>query len=285
MIRFLLRRIGLAVPTLLGVSIVIFVTIRIVPGDPVASLLGPTGSAEARERLTKDLGLDTPNPRAVRQVARQRGAGRSRSLDRQADRRPSLRVGGVPQHADAVHLRRPRRHTWRYCPRCAGGDSAGPCRLRLGRAAVSLFSISAPQYSVGLILHRLPLRRSGVVPLRRHAPNPTGDSGFGDLLNHLWLPGISAALRPARDHRPHGPILHACRRLVGGFRGVAAGPRHPRVEGSLACVPQRPAVGADHRRAAGRLPAGWGDLRGDRLPAGPGSASSCSSPVSDTTLR
>lgn len=37
---------------------IVFVLFRLVPGDPTASLLGPLASAEARENLTRDLGLD-----------------------------------------------------------------------------------------------------------------------------------------------------------------------------------------------------------------------------------
>ena len=35
----LLRRLGMAIPTLLGVSVVIFLLMSVLPGDPLAGLL------------------------------------------------------------------------------------------------------------------------------------------------------------------------------------------------------------------------------------------------------
>jgi peptide/nickel transport system permease protein len=39
---------------------VIFFVMRVIPGDPVTSQLGPRGGEEARERMTRQLGLDQP---------------------------------------------------------------------------------------------------------------------------------------------------------------------------------------------------------------------------------
>src|ERR1700712_5967967 len=52
----------LAIPIVLGVSLVVFITIAMIPGDPVAAMLGPTANAQTRTALTKDLGLDRPLP-------------------------------------------------------------------------------------------------------------------------------------------------------------------------------------------------------------------------------
>ncbi|MCC6435320.1 MAG: ABC transporter permease [Acidimicrobiales bacterium] len=194
MIRFLLRRIGLAVPTLLGVSIVIFVTIRIVPGDPVASLLGPTGSAEARERLTKDLGLDAPIPvQYVKWLGNVVQGDLGRSIAKQTDALPY--VWEAFRNTLTLSI-------FAALVAILGGIALGVlAATRRGRVAsgfstaVSLFSISAPQYSVGLILIVYLSAGRGWFP-SGGMRNPTGDSGFGDLLNHLWLPGISAALVP-----------------------------------------------------------------------------------------
>jgi peptide/nickel transport system permease protein len=59
----ILRRLAAVVPALLGVSVVIFVMIRVLPGDPLATLLGAQGSNPAdREVLAKALGFDEPMP-------------------------------------------------------------------------------------------------------------------------------------------------------------------------------------------------------------------------------
>jgi peptide/nickel transport system permease protein len=55
-----LRRLGLAIPTLLGVSVVIFLLMSVLPGDPLAGLLAQDATAADREALTHSLGLDAP---------------------------------------------------------------------------------------------------------------------------------------------------------------------------------------------------------------------------------
>jgi peptide/nickel transport system permease protein len=54
------RRLGMAAPTLLGVTLVIFLLMSVLPGDPLAGLLSQEATAEDRARLEKDLGLDQP---------------------------------------------------------------------------------------------------------------------------------------------------------------------------------------------------------------------------------
>ncbi|MFN0030104.1 MAG: ABC transporter permease [Acidimicrobiales bacterium] len=194
MIRFLLRRVGLAVPTLFGVSVVIFVTIRLIPGDPVASLLGPTGSPEARARLTKDLGFDDPIPmQYLKWVSHVVRGDLGQSISKQ--------TGALGYVWEAF------RNTLTLSCFAAvlaivGGIALGViAATRRGRiasgisSALSLFSISAPQYSVGLILIVYLSAGRGWFPSGGMG-NPTGGGGFGDLLHHLWLPGISAALVP-----------------------------------------------------------------------------------------
>ena len=55
---FVLRRLLLAVPTLLGVAVVVFVLLRVVPGDPIAMLAGPGATAADIEQLRALYGLD-----------------------------------------------------------------------------------------------------------------------------------------------------------------------------------------------------------------------------------
>lgn len=60
MIRYILKRIALLVPILLGVSILIFGVIRLAPGDPAEVMLGPTAAQEDIELLREKLGLNRP---------------------------------------------------------------------------------------------------------------------------------------------------------------------------------------------------------------------------------
>ncbi len=63
MITFLLRRLVLLIPTLIGVAIVTFFLIRVMPGDPVVVKLRADGAAVTQETIDaerKRLGLDKP---------------------------------------------------------------------------------------------------------------------------------------------------------------------------------------------------------------------------------
>ena len=48
------------VPVMLGVSFIIFLMLYLVPGDPVAMILGDTATPEAAAALRQELGLDAP---------------------------------------------------------------------------------------------------------------------------------------------------------------------------------------------------------------------------------
>jgi len=64
--KYLLRRAVFALGTLIGVSLIIFVVLRILPGDPLVALLGVEGHAKLppadRARIMQDLGLSDPLP-------------------------------------------------------------------------------------------------------------------------------------------------------------------------------------------------------------------------------
>ena len=60
MLQFVVRRLLSAVPTLLAVMTMVFVLVRIVPGDPAQTILGDQASAEALQIMRERLGLDRP---------------------------------------------------------------------------------------------------------------------------------------------------------------------------------------------------------------------------------
>ena len=60
MLAYALRRLAVAVPSLLGVITLIFLMIHMVPGDPVEAMLGEYAAPSAREELRAQLGLDKP---------------------------------------------------------------------------------------------------------------------------------------------------------------------------------------------------------------------------------
>ena len=64
--KYLLRRAVFALGTLIGVSLIIFVVLRILPGDPLVAILGVEGHAKMapadRARIMQDLGFAAPLP-------------------------------------------------------------------------------------------------------------------------------------------------------------------------------------------------------------------------------
>lgn len=60
--RFLIRRLLLAIPILLLVSIMSFLLIHLIPGDPALVILGPEAPPDAVEAMRRRLGLDRPLP-------------------------------------------------------------------------------------------------------------------------------------------------------------------------------------------------------------------------------
>jgi ABC-type dipeptide/oligopeptide/nickel transport system permease component len=63
---FVLRRLLLTIPVLLGVLFVVMLTMELIPGDPVALMLGDAATKETIARFREHLGLD--RPLAVRYV-------------------------------------------------------------------------------------------------------------------------------------------------------------------------------------------------------------------------
>ena len=64
--KYLLRRLIVSLPTLFGVSVIIFVVMRVLPGDPLVAMFGAEGftrlSGSDRARIMADLGLSDPLP-------------------------------------------------------------------------------------------------------------------------------------------------------------------------------------------------------------------------------
>jgi ABC-type dipeptide/oligopeptide/nickel transport system permease component len=60
--RYLLRRLVFVIPQLLGITLVTFLLVQLIPGDPARLMLGPLASEESIERLREDLGFNRSLP-------------------------------------------------------------------------------------------------------------------------------------------------------------------------------------------------------------------------------
>lgn len=194
MIRFLIRRLLLAIPVLLGVSMVVFATVKIIPGDPVSLLAGPGASEAAKEALRNRLGLDRAIPIQYWHwltSALHGDLGMSIAQQRPAEPLVSSAFGNtliltvyatllalvVGLTLGAVSALRPRSIAGRIC------------------SSLSAIAVSAPQYSIALIFIIYLALRTGWFPVAGMHGNANG--GFLDLAWHGFLPALTAGLVPA----------------------------------------------------------------------------------------
>ena len=151
MLHYVARRLVAAVPTLLGVSIVVFMMVRLLPGDPARIVAGLLASEADVENIRHQLGLDQPAPVQYAQF-----------LIRLA----ALRPGDVGAHRPARPLRGHGPLPWTIelaatsialatAVGIAGGVVAALYhnqRLDMIISALMLFGISMPVYWFGLML-------------------------------------------------------------------------------------------------------------------------------------
>lgn len=189
MTAFLIRRLLASLVVLFGVSLVVFGTLKLVPGDAAYVLAGPNASAAEIEQVRISLGLDRPVP--VQYVtwlgrALQGDLGRSLELHEPVLQLVLARYGNTLILACCAMLFA-----------CAVGVLAGTvAALRqhtwLDRVVmlVTLTANSTPSFWLGLVLilvFSLGLRvlpASGMVSAR-------GDGGVLDVAQHLVLPAVT----------------------------------------------------------------------------------------------
>jgi peptide/nickel transport system permease protein len=192
LIRFFVRRIALAIPTLFGIVVVVFLLMHLAPGSPASAIGSESGrrlSAAARAELRHLYGLDRPLPeRFVQWLGRVARFDLGESF---VDRRPvserirealpaTLALNGLALFftlAIAIPI----------------GVAAGgrPDGLFDRSSAVVLFALySMPVFWVALLLQTLLSVELGWLPLYGVAsdPAPGGFGGVLDRLAHLALP-------------------------------------------------------------------------------------------------
>lgn len=60
MLPFVMRRLLYTVPTLLGVTFLVFISVRLIPGDPAVAIAGERATPQLVAQIREDLGLDEP---------------------------------------------------------------------------------------------------------------------------------------------------------------------------------------------------------------------------------
>jgi len=183
--KFFFQRLLLLAPTLFGAVTVVFLLIRVVPGDPVEAMLGETASSIDKAALRRELGLDQPLwDQYLRFVAGLAAGDLGRSLYEQATvaelilkRLPATLELTLAAMAMAFLLAFPlgiaaaaRRDTW----------------IDRGALLFSLFGLAMPNFWLGPLLMIFFSIELGWLPV-------SGRGGIG----HLILPSLTLGMAMA----------------------------------------------------------------------------------------
>jgi peptide/nickel transport system permease protein len=212
MLKFTVRRLLQLVPILIGLSILVFVWVRALPGGPANALLGERASAESIELIREELGLNRPvwvqyfsyMGRVVQLDLGTSISSRRPVLTEINERFPATVELSVAAMVFAVGVGVPlgflaakRYQEW----------------LDQGSMVGSLLGVSVPVFFLGLILKYIFAVKLGWLPsvgretVTSTAAHPTGyflldaivtgdPAAFLDALRHLILPAIALGTIP-----------------------------------------------------------------------------------------
>lgn len=189
---YILRRLLLTIPVLFGMSVIVFLVISLIPGDPATAILGSFATPENVERLNRELGLDKPLP--VQYFTWLAGVlqgdfGQSYSLNRPVVDEVMERFVPTLVLAGAALV---------LCTLFGLAAGAAAAVRQYGwtdkiLTLLVLIGISTPSFFLGIMLilwFSVGLRwfpTGGMYAL-------FGGGGFGDLLHHLVLPATALAV-------------------------------------------------------------------------------------------
>jgi peptide/nickel transport system permease protein len=182
MIFYLARRLSASVLILFGVSFVTFCLIFIIPADPVAMIAGRNATAEVREQIRTQLGLDRPiHEQYISYVRRLAVGDLGKSYARKSD------VGElIASRLPATLLLMLGAIIAELLIGLPAGLYAATRRGRAGdkiAMTLSFATVSTPQFVLGLTLLYVFAYQLGWFPL----------SGYGTL-GHLILPALTLGL-------------------------------------------------------------------------------------------
>ena len=239
---FILQRLLATLPVLLIVAVLVFLLLRLTPGDPAAIMAGDAANTEQIERIRAGLGLDRP-------IVVQFGIW----LGKVAARRPG-RVVLLPHQGDRAHrasassrrfalaaLHDPHRgRWWRSRSACVAAWRFGGWfdRALMG---FSVLGFSVPVFVLAYLLIWLVSLKLGWLPVQGYRRLA---EGFVPFLQHLILPSITlSVIYIALDRARHARL---------GARGARRGLHPHRARQGLAGAARAGAPRARQRRGADR---------------------------------
>src|SRR5262245_14094577 len=185
------RRLVLAIPTLLGASVIVFAMVHLAPGDPIAAVLPVDASKEQVELVKKAYGFDKPLP-----VQYLKWLGRVATGD--------LGKPIATRRAVILHVRDALANSLvlalsssllAFMLGIALGLLAAFCQGRWvdkAASALAVIGVSVPHYWAGIILIIVFSVWLNWLP----AMGAANDPGLREYLRHIALPTVALALIP-----------------------------------------------------------------------------------------
>ena len=192
MYRYIIKRLILMIPVLLGISIIVFLIMELIPGDPAQAILGAFATPENLARLRSELGLDEPMVKRYfiwLTNLLQGDFGRSYSLDRPVIDEVMDRLGPTMLLAGTSLI-------LASIMGMAAGIIAAVKQFGWQDAlftAVVLVGISTPSFWLGLMFVLLFSVNLGWFPVSGMT-QIVGGGGVFDILHHLILPSVTLAI-------------------------------------------------------------------------------------------
>jgi dipeptide transport system permease protein len=182
MFTFVLRRVGMVIPTFIGITILAFALIHLIPGDPIEVMMGERGVDPAMHaEAMKRLGLDQPLPMQYHYIGRalRKATSARRSSPTPASRASSSRAFRPPS---SCRCARSCSRSWSACGRRDRRARRGSV-VDHGVMGTALTGYSMPIFWWGLILIML-FSSAGldarVGPHRRRIRHPAADRLHAD---------------------------------------------------------------------------------------------------------
>jgi peptide/nickel transport system permease protein len=192
---YIVRRLLLGIPTLLGVTVIVFSLMHLAPGDPISAMLPPDAPQEVVQMIRQQMGFDKPLPvQYWLWLTRVVQGDLGRSI---ATRRPVI---------EDIRSALGNTFILAFAAACLGftlGSTLGSLAafsrgrwLDKASSAAAITGVSLPHYWVAIMLIIIFSVELNWLPAMGMQGTGADSSGWGEVARHMILPTIALSLIP-----------------------------------------------------------------------------------------